>query len=85
MVNNGYMEFEPPSVWLIKQEVSGKHRETKDRTGKVSHEPGPLTSAGEQPAAPGTDGHSETQQVECFMWDLLAPFFLRLETLSLVN
>jgi hypothetical protein len=33
------MELEHPSVWLIKQEISRKHRETKDKTGKVIHEP----------------------------------------------
>lgn len=39
MENNGHMELEHSSVWLIKQEVSRKHRETKDRTGKVIHQP----------------------------------------------
>lgn len=42
MENNGHMELEHPSVWLIKQEVSRKPsnvvREAKDRTGKAIHD-----------------------------------------------
>lgn len=52
MVNNGHMELEHPSVWLIKQEVSRKHsnvvRQTKDRTGKAIHDSRLQTFAGKQ-------------------------------------
>lgn len=51
MENNGHMELEHPSVWLIKQEVSRKPsnvvREAKDRTGKAIHDSRLQTSAGE--------------------------------------
>lgn len=50
MGNNGQMELEHPSVWLIKQEVSRKPRnvvrEAKDRTGKAIHGSRLQTSAG---------------------------------------
>lgn len=51
MGNNGHMELEHPSVWLIKQEVSRKPsivvREAKDRTRKAIHDSRLQTSAGE--------------------------------------
>lgn len=70
MVNNGHMELEHPSVWLIKQEVSRKHsnvRQTKDRTGEAIHDSRLQTSTGKQLTA--SDMGTLKLEVECFMWD----------------
>lgn len=80
MVSDGHTELEHRSVSLIKQEVSRKHRETKDRTGRVIHEPRLQASAGKHPTAP--EMGTQTQQVEWFMWDL-CHFSYALGTLSL--
>lgn len=76
MVNNGHMELEHPSVWLIKQEVSRKHsnvvRGTKDRAGKAIQGSRLQTSAGKHLTA------SDMAIQKPNKWNVLrgaAPFF----------